>query len=426
MPTQYTGMGTSLATALPHAGGTLTFQPFQSVMATLSDSVNSTFRVGDNAVLTTSSAINVVYEGAVSYNGQLFPVVRYSSNLFLVVGVDASGSGTYSSVPYACFVAGTRIQTARGEVAVERLITGDRVMARFGGWRAVRWIGVQTVSGQFLANGGAPVRFTPGSLADGAPCRDLLVSPDHSVVVGDYLVPAHLLVNGVTVVQDKPPEHVAYYHVDLGVHDCVRADGAWAESYAEQDNRRVFDNAASYQPTDPDGVAVWQPMCMEQAGGTHPALQHLRAALVARIPSGFKTLDPDLHLVADGVRVDPVRMASTSYVFKVPHRSTTIRLRSRAAVPARLGLTRDDRRLGFKVERVDIQRGGRRLPAGAADLDGCAGVYPPEVDGLRWTDGDATLPARVARCSGANLTITGYGVACYVLEPGALGRAHSA
>ncbi len=48
--------------------------------------------------------------------------------------------------PFPCFCAGTPILTDRGEVAVEHLQLGDRVVTASGKLRPIRWIGHTTLS----------------------------------------------------------------------------------------------------------------------------------------------------------------------------------------------------------------------------------------------------------------------------------------
>jgi hypothetical protein len=57
-----------------------------------------------------------------------------------------------------------------------------------------------------------------------------------------------LLVNGITITQDWCPDEIHYVHIELAQHDCVIAEGAWSETFAETpDNMRgKFHNAADY------------------------------------------------------------------------------------------------------------------------------------------------------------------------------------
>ncbi|MCV6592331.1 MAG: Hint domain-containing protein [Silicimonas sp.] len=88
-----------------------------------------------------------------------------------------------ASTPPVCFVRGTRIMTPTGEVVIENLRAGDKVVT-LDGVRRIRWIGSsrKRPSGKM-----APARIAAGALAPGVPERDLLVSRQHRMVVHSEL-----------------------------------------------------------------------------------------------------------------------------------------------------------------------------------------------------------------------------------------------
>lgn len=146
-----------------------------------------------------------------------------------------------------CFLEGTRIMTARGEVPVEQLRAGELLVAPGGGTplRALHWVGHTRVD---IAHHRAPAKVAPvlvsaGALGAGIPHRDLRVSPDHAFLLQGRLVPARLLVNGTSIVQELWHRAVTYWHVEYEVHGLVVAEGAVAESYFDDGNRHLFDNA---------------------------------------------------------------------------------------------------------------------------------------------------------------------------------------
>ena len=145
-----------------------------------------------------------------------------------------------------CFAAGTLIATAKGEVPVERLRAGDLVVTAQGGpaLQPVVWMGHSRID---IARHREPRRVAPvliaaGALAEGVPHRPLRVSPDHRIHVEGFLVPAGLLLNGSTIVQELWCPEVTYWHVELPAHALVVSDGAVAESYLDEGNRAQFDN----------------------------------------------------------------------------------------------------------------------------------------------------------------------------------------
>lgn len=149
---------------------------------------------------------------------------------------------------YPCFATGTRIATARGEVAVEDLRVGDLVVTAGGrgALQPVIWIGHSDVNVARHAQRGriAPVLIKAGALAANVPFRDLRVSPDHAMLIDGNLIPAGMLVNGTTIIQEMWCPQVTYWHVELPTHSVLIAEGAAAESYLDDGNRKHFDNGA--------------------------------------------------------------------------------------------------------------------------------------------------------------------------------------
>jgi len=147
-----------------------------------------------------------------------------------------------------CFVAGTRILTARGEVPVEALRPGELVATLSGEGsplKPVVFTGRRRIvlAGHPNAADLSPVRIRAGALGENTPHRDLLVSPDHCLFLDGALVPARLLVNGATITIEQGLAEVTYYHVELPTHDVVLAEGAAAESWLDAGNRAWFENA---------------------------------------------------------------------------------------------------------------------------------------------------------------------------------------
>lgn len=156
-----------------------------------------------------------------------------------------------------CYLRGTRIVTPTGERPVEDLRPGDEVVTRRSGIARLKWIGRQGYAGHFLTRNTEklPVCIKPGALGENLPRRELFVSPGHSLLIGDVLVLAKNLVNGITIIQEEAQEIVEYHALELAEHDCVMAEGTWGESFADGPGlRAAFHNAAGYFARHPDYV----------------------------------------------------------------------------------------------------------------------------------------------------------------------------
>jgi len=141
-----------------------------------------------------------------------------------------------------CFALGTRVLTDAGEVPVEDIRTGDLVPGQMSGrLRRVTWVGRRTLEVAAHARPWdvAPVCVQAHALAPGRPRRDLLLSPDHAVLVGGVLIPVRYLINGRSVAQRRVPR-VTYLHVELDAHDVLLAEGMPCESFLDTGNKASF------------------------------------------------------------------------------------------------------------------------------------------------------------------------------------------
>ncbi|WP_444451469.1 Hint domain-containing protein [Rhodobacter capsulatus] len=147
-----------------------------------------------------------------------------------------------------CFTPGTLIETKRGRVPVERLRLGDRVLTRDNGYQAIRWIGRRGLKTADLAAAPQlqPVRIAAGSLGEGLPETDMLVSPQHRMLISGaraellfgeaevLAAAAHMVgLPGITRVQR---DEITYLHLMFDAHEIIRAEGAWTESFQPGDH----------------------------------------------------------------------------------------------------------------------------------------------------------------------------------------------
>ena len=312
--------------------------------------------------------------------------------------VEAPTANPVSSLPVVCYAAGTLILTSRGEVPVEHLREGDLLFSpRTGTHVPALWIARQRVRDPAHR----AVRVAAGAFAPGRPHTDLVVSPNHSLFLDGILVPAFRLVNNATV-RWEPRPAIDYFHIECPQHDLLLANGTPSETWLDYGNRDAFDNGpgrsaviALLRPLDEPEPASTPAHCVPclQDG---PAVTAIRRAVQRRALAQrcVMTGNEDLHLVADGVRIEPAWVQPRTALFQVPPNARSLRLLSRTVRPQDRHDTPDARTLGVAISR--LWRAG--MPAGLAALDGLAGWWGTE-DGapFRWTDGAATLPC----CAGS-------------------------
>jgi hypothetical protein len=362
-------------------------------------------------------------EGTLALSGD------FSGETFVLT---ADGNGGTDVTETACYVRGTRIATTRGEVAIEELTVGDRVLTATGEHRPVRWLGSRSIDCDSYADpklrvGDAvvtasgesrpvrwigrrtvdcnrypnptvvwPIRIQAGAFAENQPSRDLCVSPGHSMLIGGVLIQAEKLVNGATIVQ-VPRQRVEYWHVELDNHDILIAEGLPTESYLDTGNRSAFVNGGASMEAYPDFKPKhWRETCVPLIL-EGPEVRSARELLLARaeVLGYARTDDPDLHLLADDQRLDPVRLGDNRVAFILPAGHSAIELRCRNFTPAQINPESDDHRsLGVCVSRLQLDGAEVALEDDASFASGWHALERNH-DGSqwRWSQDRMPLPA---------------------------------
>ncbi|WP_319638953.1 Hint domain-containing protein [Rhodobacter sp. Har01] len=160
--------------------------------------------------------------------------------------IDRSGgaAGSRTSGGVICFAPDTLILTPDGARPVQALRPGDRVQTKDDGPQEILWTGSRRMTGArlYAMPHLRPIRFRSGVFGLGRPEGDLLVSPQHRMVVqgpaarmlfnaDEVLVAAEDLVDGKGVAVDMTAREVTYHHLLLERHQIVFANGLETESF---------------------------------------------------------------------------------------------------------------------------------------------------------------------------------------------------
>ncbi|HXT81887.1 MAG TPA: Hint domain-containing protein, partial [Acetobacteraceae bacterium] len=306
-----------------------------------------------------------------------------------------------------CYAQGTRIATPRGDIPIEQLAIGDAVLTSAGEAKPIVWIGQRRIDCRRHANPlvAEPIRIARDAFGDDQPRRDLLVSPQHGLLVDGVLIPARLLVNGASIRRERGAGMVTYYHIELPRHAILLAEGLPAESYLDTGNRALFDNGGEVLALHPDFAAItperaWTELACAPLVEDEPTVRPVRQRLADRaVALGFALPDPaitedaGLTLVIDDKAVRPILQERLRHVFVLPPGARVARIRSRSAQPCALyPWVEDMRRLGVQVQgiRFHTVSDRRDVPVDHPALS--EGWWAPERNGAalwRWTDGDA-------------------------------------
>lgn len=203
----------------------------------------------------------IVTDGHQSYAVTFIPVPDTGARLLLFVGdlpppdrdlwvvrsnIDRTQTtgGAQSAGGVICFTPDTRILTPDGPRLIQMLRPGDRILTKDNGPQEILWTASKRMSGArlYAMPHLRPIRFRTGALDAGRPDQDLLVSPQHRMLIGgataqalfnvpELLVRAEDLINETSVTVDFSLTEVTYVHILLERHNIVFANGIETESF---------------------------------------------------------------------------------------------------------------------------------------------------------------------------------------------------
>jgi len=347
----------------------------------------------------------------------IFPGISFNTTVTASLTFRDNGADDFElsfTETVCCFTAGTLIETRTGARPVELIGVGDTVWA-YGREAPVQWVGSRRIRVAEVADPDMvlPIRIRRDAMAIGQPSRDLVVSPDHAIWIDGKLIPARLLLNGRTIVQEHC-EEVEYFHLALDRHDLLLAEGLQVESYL--DVAAALATGATVSLLHP--LVIGQPPALAaydthgyapltiEASLVRPVWDALADRAGIMVPANDRTAarslaDDDLAPLAVRVNGQMLRMdvigqdgPATIYGCTLPMGAQELVLVSEAASPWSMCPWLDDRRrLGVAVTAM------RALCDGAATaipLDSAAcgdGWHALEAIAVpqRWTDGAATL-----------------------------------
>lgn len=193
------------------------------------NNLNANGDIDASALTTTAQNVYISSSGEFPEAGENFIIDNPNSTDFYI---DPAPS-------IFCFAEGTMIGTAMGDVAIENLQVGDRVITADNGLQKIRWIGKRHISEAEMRNRPEfrPVHFETGSIGNDAP---LTLSQQHRVRLSGWKVQLlfaenDVLVSAVSLINDRDVrlvygEPVTYYHMLFDNHELVYSNGVMSES----------------------------------------------------------------------------------------------------------------------------------------------------------------------------------------------------
>jgi Ca2+-binding RTX toxin-like protein len=224
------------------SGATTTVEGFVVGNTSYSPTQTAVRTEGD---LTINADGSYIFTPAPNYNGPA-PVINYTDSTGETTSliIEVTPVVDVCVIPaLPCFVQGSMIAMADGEIPIENLKVGDLIQTLDHGLQPIRWIGHRHLSAGDLAENEnmRPIRIRKNVVSDGKGVGDLVVSPQHRILISskvaqrmfgdtEILVAAKqlLAIDGVDIADGF--EDVTYFHILFDQHEIIYANGVPSES----------------------------------------------------------------------------------------------------------------------------------------------------------------------------------------------------
>ncbi|CAI3951730.1 Hint domain-containing protein [Commensalibacter papalotli (ex Botero et al. 2024)] len=377
------------------------------------------------AGIQTSNVTNVAFEDVNgNINGDFVTLILNNGNKISLnipgaknEGYHLASDSTGNLIYEVCFLAGSMIKTLEGEIAVEDIRIGDKILSF--NWQqnkedvqSVRWVGNKTVKVNPTLHddeAGYPVRILKDAIAEGTPCKDLLITPEHCLFFNGKFTPARMFVNGYSIFYDYSITNYTYYHFETEEHSVIWANGVLTESYLDTGNQTQFsqhgDCAILIRPKKPKtwGKDAGAPLMVDRSYVEplyHTLLQRaIKMGLPMMQDKNQLTHDPDFHLITqDGLTIEPISHFQGRYIFPLPDENIkSVYLVSRTSRLNDIDGPFEDNRheLGISVGSIQIVSAAYNIQVinmtNHLTQDDLPGWHTLEQQPCRWTKGKALL-----------------------------------
>lgn len=153
------------------------------------------------------------------------------------VDPDDIGSGNFEFGPGpVCLAKGTYVETPSGPHLIEALCTGDIVVTLDRGPQPIAHIVTETIEFRDHDDRRKPILISQDALGEKVPTTDMIVSPQHRILLPsaqtgeEVLVPAVKLIKRRNIRRIKGRKSETYYNLVLDHHNIIIANGCHVET----------------------------------------------------------------------------------------------------------------------------------------------------------------------------------------------------
>lgn len=202
---------------------------------------NDSVRTGDDydgGNIKTGKGNDTVYTGD---NAQANEIDGGEGNDTYTTETSGTNSKNMESTSVVCYAPGTLIDTPDGRRAIETLCPGDLVLTLDHGPQPIRWIRSSDHPLEEAEIEDKPVLIQSGALGNNIPAHDLIVSPQHRILVGGggqlaqyfdqkAFVPAKALTSLPGIRHMSGKKNATWIHFACNRHEVITANGCLSES----------------------------------------------------------------------------------------------------------------------------------------------------------------------------------------------------